>query len=371
MGELGRDGIASSQLVVGISVSAGDADAVGGVLRAQVDTSVGGILPLGELEVDAQLLGGIGDGVGEITDGSVPIQIFQVAEPHFLGGDSLGEVESMSGGGGGLPDAAAEGQGSEGCCRDNGGYQRQGDVVPPHTGKGQQSGGKETSFSLQTAQMGAAGGGGEIRGVRRVQKPHAGAFQHAAGEDRGGDRNEDQKSDDGETKATEGQAAAPAYEAVRHDAQRDSQAHGGNTRYQKFQGKLTGELLAIGSVDHEQAVDVGLGFHDRRHDPSYPHGGQDQPKSAAEDRKGNGSRLGQRDGIPHFGHGGAFVSAGQVFHQVEVVLLCQRIQTDEGLGGVGDEQSQRRGGHRQNPHGQQRIGDPPAIQHTLDRRNQS
>ena len=63
MGELGRDGIASSQLVVGISVSAGDADAVGGVLRAQVDTSVGGILPLGELEVDAQLLGGIGDGV--------------------------------------------------------------------------------------------------------------------------------------------------------------------------------------------------------------------------------------------------------------------------------------------------------------------
>ena len=170
MGKLGGNGSASSQLVVGVSVSAGDADGVGGVLRPQIDPRLGGVLCLGELQMGAQPLGGVGHGVGKYTDGGIPVQRIQIVELQLLGGNAALEVEGVGGTiVGGLPRAAAQRQGTEGRGRHNGRDQSQGDKMTAHTDKGQQSRTEGASLPVESPQSGAAGGDREIRGVRGVQ----------------------------------------------------------------------------------------------------------------------------------------------------------------------------------------------------------
>ena len=109
MGKLGGNGSAPTQLVVGVAVTAGDADGVGGVLRPQIDSRFSGVLGLGELQMGPQPLGGVGHGVGKFTDGGVSVQGLQIVESQILGGKAALEVEGMGWTIGGLSCASAQG----------------------------------------------------------------------------------------------------------------------------------------------------------------------------------------------------------------------------------------------------------------------
>ena len=81
----------------------------GGVLRPQIDPRLSGVLCLGELQMGAQPLGGVGHGVGKFTDGGVPVQGLQIVVSQLLGGNAALEVEGVGGTIGGLSCAAAQG----------------------------------------------------------------------------------------------------------------------------------------------------------------------------------------------------------------------------------------------------------------------
>ena len=236
MGKLGGNGSAPTQLVVGVAVTAGDADGVGGVLRPQIDPRSGGVLGLGELQMSPQPLGGVGHGVGKLTDGGVPVQRIQIVGSQLLGRNAVLEVEGVGGGADNLPRTAAEGQRTKGRGCHDGGDQGQGDKVTAHPNKGQESRTQGAAPPVESSQSGAAGRDREIRGVRGVQKPHAGPLQDPPRQDRRGDENQQKKGEGRNTGQAGGQPPAPARQAVGKEPQRDPRAHGGKARQHELQG---------------------------------------------------------------------------------------------------------------------------------------